>query len=425
MIRALYILAIISSVSIALAACGTGDDVVTPPPDNPDMRISVSRMNPSQTAIETLRVTVTRTENGTLALPGRTIVLVVTSGDIGNPTDRGDGTYEAVWTGDPEGEVTVIARDIDSDPPIETGLTFIALEFLHADWDVPVKLAYPISTNGWDTAPCLYPDGSRLAFSYITIDMLALAAGFTRPIGEERPGHSSPRTLDIYIASRPDTQSWWSGWTVDHAQTNLYQALPMHISAPSVSGDGLVAFCTVQEFEGDVFGPSAIYIVDPEFEQAPSPLGPPVDMVDFGEDNPYYDSTHGWLYFDTYSLDDPLSKQDIWVTRAFGSGQFDEPARIGGGLNTVDVETQAFVHEPASILYFASDRGQDEYQLGIWRAPLYGDYAGEPELVARGMLAIARPSLTLDGEWFCFAYAREESHGSGANADIAMAQRLE
>jgi hypothetical protein len=148
-----------------------------------------------------------------------------------------------------------------------------------------------------------------------------------------------------------------------------------------------------------------------------------VDIEDLGEDNPYYDSTHGWLYFDTYRLDDPFSKQDIWVAQTSGGGQFDTPYELEGDLNTADIETQAFVHEPASTIYFATDREQEEYQLAIWKAPLYGDYAGTAEPVARGELAIGRPSLTLDGEWFCFAYARAES--GGANADIAMAHRLE
>jgi hypothetical protein len=403
---------------------GCSGNPVEPPPDHPDIRIAVARMNTDQTAIDAVKITVTRTQDGSIALPGRKIAVTASSGDVSLATDRGDGTYEALWTGETGSEVTLIARDTESDPVVETGLTFLALEFLSTEWDVPVKLAYPMSTDGWDTAPCLYPDGSGLTFAYITIDMVSLAAGITRSIGEERPGQVIPQTLNIYLATPPsDSPSWWTGWTVEHAQCNLFQSLPMHISAPSISGDGLSAFCTVQEYQGDSYGPTTIYSVDPEFQQTPVPLGPPVDIEDLGEDNPYYDSTHGWLYFDTYRLDDPFSKQDIWVAQTSGGGQFDTPYELEGDLNTADIETQAFVHEPASTIYFATDREQEEYQLAIWKAPLYGDYAGTAEPVARGELAIGRPSLTLDGEWFCFAYARAES--GGANADIAMAHRLE
>ena len=411
-------------VSVLIIGCAGGTSVVTPPPENPDMQVAVTRMNPDQLRIDTIRITVTRTEGGTLGLPGRFIEFTASSGDIGSATDRGDGTYEAVWTGEPIGEITIIAMDNESDPPVEAGLTFIALEYLTSEWDVPVKIANPISSMGWETAPFLWPDGSRIAFSYITIDMVSLAAGITRHIGEERPGQSIPQTMDIYLAEPPESgTSWWNGWTVSNAQCNIFQSLPMHMSAPSVSGDGQYAFCTIQEFQGDTVGPTTIYSVDPYFEMAPVALGEPVDIPDLGEDNPYFDSSHGWLYFDTYRLDDPLSKQDIWVARDIGGGQFDQPYEIMGGLNTDSIETQAFVHEPASMLYFATDREQEDYHLSIWRASLYGDSAGNAEPVARGNLAIGKPSMTLDGQWLCFVYAREES--GGANADIAMTKRLE
>jgi hypothetical protein len=76
-----------------------------------------------------------------------------------------------------------------------------------------------------------------------------------------------------------------------------------------------------------------------------------------------------------------------------------------------------------SQLYFASDRMGDEFQLAIWRAETFGTLTSQPELVAEGALALGRPSITADGEWFCFVYAHVES--GGANADIAMCHKIE
>jgi len=92
-------------------------------------------------------------------------------------------------------------------------------------------------------------------------------------------------------------------------------------------------------------------------------------------------------------------------------------------LNTPHVETQPFVHEPTGLLYFASDRDRDEFQLAIYKAPIFGDSAGSVEKVASGMLALGHPSVSWDGEWLVFSYAREES--DGVNADIAICRKLE
>ncbi len=406
----------------SMAACTDGTDPITPPDDNPDMRIAVSRLNPDNPEIRTVIVTVTRLQNGTVALPGRPIEITSNYGDISPLTDRGDGTYEAIWTGTPVGEVTLVAADTDTDPLIQTSITFLALEHLVPEWDVPIKLKSPISTDGWETAPFLYPDGNRLAFAYITLDMVALAAAITRPIGEERPGQSVPQTLDIYIAERPDGPSWWTGWTVENADINLFQALPMHIAAPSVTSTGLEGFCTVQEFDGEAFEPTTLYTTDPDFTLAPVPIGPPVDMSGLGEDNPYFAVTSGWLYFDTYDLGDPLSKQNLWAAQSMGGGLYDDPVPLTS-LNTVNVETQPFVHEPTNMLYFATDRQREEFQLAIWRSSVFGSTTAQPEKVAEGALALGRPSISYDADWFCFVYARVES--GGTNADIAMCKRME
>jgi hypothetical protein len=260
-------------VVVLSAGCNGSDGPVTPPSDNPDIRVSLTRLVPSNPQIDAVAITVTRTQDGSVELPGRDIEITASSGNVSPITDRGDGTYEAIWTGSPVAEVILIARDLDSDPVVESGVTFLALEHLIAEWDVPIKLASPISTNGWETAACIYPDGKRLAFAYITLDLVALAAGVERPIGEERPGQSYVQTLEIYIAEKPNSPSWWTGWTVHHADVNNFQAKPTNISAPSISSDGLSAFCTVQEIDGDTYGPSAIYSVDPDFSLTPVPLG--------------------------------------------------------------------------------------------------------------------------------------------------------
>jgi hypothetical protein len=142
------------------------------------------------------------------------------------------------------------------------------------------------------------------------------------------------------------------------------------------------------------------------------------------EDNPYYDITNGWLYFDTSEISDPLSKQEIWAARSMGGVSFDQPVLVGGGLNTEDIETQPFVHEPSGYLYYASDREQDEFVLSIWRVPISGDQVmGIPERMTKGMLGTGRPSISLDGRWLCFSYAREES--GGVNTDIAASKKME
>jgi len=422
MLRTILSACVLLVLMLSLTGCGDGDNPITPPGDNPDLRISLTRLNPNHPIIDSVVITITRMENGKIKLPGRTIDITASSGDVGNVTDRGDGTYEAIWTGSPAAEVKLVASDPDTDPLVQSGITFIALDYLLPEWDVPIKLEKPISTDGWETAPFLYPDGKHLAFAYITLDMVALAAGIPRPIGEERPGQSVPQTLDIYIAERPDGPSWWTGWTVENARANTFQSLPMHLSAPSLTSDGQTAFCTVQEFDGTAFEPTTLYTIDTAFAYAPTPIGPPVDMTGLGEDNPYFDSMHGWLYFDTYDLGDPLSKQNIWAAQSLGGGQFDDPVALQD-LNTKQIETQAFMHEPTGMLYFASDRGKQEFQLAIWRSSVLGSMTGVPERVAEGALALGRPSITYDGEWFCFVYARMEP--GGTNADIAMSRRIE
>jgi len=412
----------ISILIIVLSGCSGTNTPIIPPDDNPDFRISVSRLNPNNPAVDAVVLKMQRLEDGKVGLPGRTIEVTASRGSVGLVTDRGDGAYEAIWTGSAEGEVVVTAKDMDSDPQIHTGITFLALDFLLPEWDVPVKLMSPISTDGWDTAAFLYPGGDRLAFGYITLDLLARAAGITRPIGEERPGQATPQMLNIYIAERPNSQSWWTGWTVENAAVNLFQALPMNVSAPSVSSDGMTGFFTVQEFDGASFGPTKICKTDADFVQAPVEVGAPVDMTGLGEDNPYFDATNGWLYFDTYDLGDPLSKQNLWTAQSVGGGQFDDPVPLTD-LNTFNVETQPFMHEPSGMLYFASDRWDEEFVLSIWRASVIGSYTGTPEKVAGGALAVGRPSISYDGKWFCFVYVRLES--GGANADIAMCRRIE
>ncbi len=403
-------------------ACSGGGNPISPPGDNPDMRIAITRLLPDNEAVDAIVITITRLENGTIALPGRNIQIEASSGSAGMVTDRGDGTYESIWNGVAGGEVTIVATDLDSDPVVQTGLTFLALEFLLAEWDVPIKLKSPISTDGWETAPCLYPNGDRFAFAYITLDLVAYAANVNRPIGEERPGQSWDQTLDIYIAERPAGPSWWTGWSVEHAEVNNFQIGQMNISAPSMTTDGANAFLTVSEFDGDTYEPTTIYKVDPEFLGIPYAIGPPVDMSGLGEDNPYFDSQHGWLYFDTYDLGDPLSKQNIWAAQSFGGDLFDDPVPLTD-LNTANIETQPFMHEPEEMLYYASDRGQEDFVLAIWRSQTFGSFTSNPEQVAYGDLALGNPSISYNGEWFCFAYARIDP--GGANADIAMCRRIE
>ncbi|MCX6647166.1 MAG: Ig-like domain-containing protein [bacterium] len=304
------------TITILMLSCNEGKSPTTPT-DTQDFKIAAARWNPSNTSIEAVNITVARTQDGAMELPGRDITMTATSGSVTGLTDHGDGTYDAVWTGAPEGEVTVVATDNDSDPVVQTSITFLALEYLDPEWEVPVKLAAPVSTDGWETASFLYPSGNNLAFAYITLDWVALAANIIRPIGEERPGQSIPQTLNIYIAERPAgvNPQWWTGWTVENAQVNLFQSLPMYLSAPMVTSDNSMAFCTVQEFNGLGYDPTTIYSLDSGFMNAPTALGPPVDMTGLGEDNPYYDVTRGWLYFDTYDLGDPLSKQNIWAAQ--------------------------------------------------------------------------------------------------------------
>jgi len=420
--RILVLLVTALSLSLVLCSgCAKSNPVI--PTDNDLLHLKVTRVYPAQPAIDSVRIVVTRTSDGSTGLPGRTIEIAANVGKVGNVTDHGDGTYDAVWSGG-FGEVKAIVRDTGSDPVLQNSLTFIALDYLDTEWDVPVKLDSPVSTDGWDSAPFLYPDGTRLAFAYITLDLAALAADVVRPIGQERPGQVTPQIQNIFLAQRQaDTSSWWTGWSVEHPQANFFQVNPAQLAAPSVTSDSQIGFCTLQLFTGSGYGPTTIYQDDPNFSQSPSPLGSPVDMEGLGEDNPYYDITHGWLYFDTYDLYDPLSKQDIWAARSLGGTQFSTPELMSGGLNTSSIETQSFVYEPDSTLYFASDRDQQDFVLSVWKVPVYGSQAdGAPELVAKGFLGIGKPSISYNRDWFCFAYAREES--GGANADIAISPRL-
>jgi len=422
MLRSCIVFRTLLFLVIILASCNGTGDPVTPPGYNPDMVVSITRTDPLNPAIDQVNVIVTRKEDGTLELPGRTIEIIPSSGSIGVITDRGDGTYETVWSGSPAGEVSLVAIDRDSDPSITAGITFLALDYLIPMWDVPVKLESPMSTDGWETAPSLYPDGNAIAFSYITLDMVSYSGGVRRSIGEERPGQSNPETMDLYIATRPDKDVWWTGWTVENASINIFQPLPMNISAPTVASDLGSAYCTVQVYNGDSLEPTRIYLADPDFSMAPIALGPPVDMTGLGEDNPYFAANTGWMYFDTYDLGDPLSKQNIWAAESYGPGLFYDPVPLVD-LNTVNIETQPFLHEQSTYLYFATDRNEDEFILAIWRAQVVGSFTSQSELVARGQVAMGHPSVSFDEEWFCFNYARIDSNG--ANADIAMSKHLE
>jgi hypothetical protein len=228
----------------------------------------------------------------------------------------------------------------------------------------------------------------------------------------------------LYFAENPNDEfSYYTGWEISNALINTYQTSSTMITSPSVTSDSLTGFCTVQEWDGSQFSTATIYITDADFENSPSRIGAPVDMQGFGEDNAYYNINTGYLYFDAFDLSDPLSKQDIYAAVSLGSGTFNTPVELSGGINTVDVETQPFVHEQSSTLYFASDRDRDEFQLALYKASVFGDSANSVELVALGMLGLANPSISEDEEWMCFSYAREEQYG--ANADIALCRRLE
>ncbi|MFH1675891.1 MAG: hypothetical protein ABIC40_02615, partial [bacterium] len=341
---------------LCISFCGCPNQPVTPPNNHPGISIAVNRLYPTQASIETVLITVTRLENESDPLPGRKIEIISSSGSVGDVHDKGNGKYDAIWTGISEGEIKITATDKDSDPPVGTTLTFLALEYLDSKWDVPVKIPSPISTEGWEAAPFLYPDGKRLIFSYITLDVLALAAGYTRSIGQERPGQTFPQIYNLYMAENPDIDHLLlMGWTVENAISNHFESTPTELGAPSVTSSGFLAFCTVQFKQGDYFTPSAIYSVDSDFTQAPIAVGPPVDMDGTGEDNPYLDLIHGWLYFDTYDSSDPLSKQDLWTAEYLGGTSFDIPLPLSD-LNTPAIETQPFVYEPDSDIYFASDR---------------------------------------------------------------------
>jgi hypothetical protein len=403
------------------AGCAKTNPVT--PTDNDLLQIKVTRVHTDQPTIDSVRVIATRTSDGIIPLPGQKIEISSDTGHVGAVIDHNDGTYDVTWTGG-TGEVTVTVRDPDTTPVLQNRLTFLVLDYLDTDWDIPVKLAAPISTDGWEAAPFLYPNGNRMIFSYVTLDLAAAAADVLRPIGQERPGQVTPQILNLFIGQKPtDAVAWWTGWTVEHPDANFFMTNPAQLSAPSITSDGLAGFCTVQEYTPQGYTPTTLYRDDPDFRFAPIPLGQPVDMAGLGEDNPYYDVTHGWLYFDTYDLSDQLSKQDMWASRSLGGGTFDVPQLISGGLNTASIETQGFVYEPDSMLYFASDREQPDFRLSIWKVPVYGSQSdGTTELVARGFLAIGRPSISLDGNLLCFSYAREES--GGANADIAIAPRL-
>jgi hypothetical protein len=418
-----YLPAIILIFMMAVYGCsGTGNTVV--PPEQSDLiRVGVTRLFPDDPEIKSVVFSIFRSTNGTFGLPGRNLVAEASSGDASTVTDKGGGNYEAMWTGTASGEITVLIKDMDSDPPVETGFTFLAMEYLDTEWDVPVKIPNPVSSPGWEASPFIYPDGRKIAFSYITMDMASLSAGIERSIGDERPGQSIPKTFDIYLAGLKSGSQNLLDWNITHPDGNLFQSAPVNMSAPSVTSDLSTGFCTLQFQDGDSFTPSAIFITDPEFDQTPSEAGKPVDMDGFGEDNPYMDVTSGYLFFDVYDTSDPLSKQDIWVAQSFGGGTFDTPHEIQGGLNTGDIEAQPFIHEPQSEIYFASDRENDEFILSIWKASIFGDQAGFPELVAKGMLGVGNPSITYDGKLLCFAYAREES--GGVNEDIAISRRLE
>ncbi len=422
--RKILLASIILWLSVQIISCNEGKSPVVPPDDTQNFRLGAARFNPAHAPVDVVNISATRLQNGSLELPGRDITMTASSGNVSAVTDHGDGTYDAVWTGTPVGEVVIIATDNDSDPLVQASITIVTLEYLDSQWDVPIKLASPISTDGWEASPFLYADGNHLAFSYITLDWVALSAGISQPIGEERPGQSIPQTLDVFLATRPegDNSAWWTGWTVENAQVNLFQSLPMHVSAPMVTSDGLAAFLTVQEFNGVNYDPTVLYMTDPDFLNAPTPLGPPVDLTGLGEDNPYYDATNGWLYFDSYDLGDPLSKQNIWAAQTIGGWQFNDPVPLTD-LNTPEIETQAFVDEIGGMIYFATDRDQDEYILAIWRASISGSITGTPEEFARGVIPVGRPSFSSDGQWFCFSFATIDPDGS--DADIAMCRRIE
>jgi len=423
--RKLLLTLILSILIIMTAGCAGDGDPTTPSGDNPDLRVTVSRLFPENTKIEMVSIEVTRLEDGKMELPGRNIQILASSGDVSAVTDHGDGTYGAIWSGDSGDEVTLTVTDLDSEVPVTTSITFIAMDYLLSKWDVPIKLADPVSTDGWEAGAFMYPTGDRIAFAYITLDIVALAADITRSIGEERPGQSFPQTFDIYVADNPDfpeSISWWTGWGAENVNANKFQALPMHLAAPSVTSDLLYGFCTIQEFNGESYTPTKLYVTGSEFIETPEPIGSPVDMTGLGEDNPYFDVTNGWLYFDTYDLGNPLSKQNLWAARSLGGLMFDDPVPLSD-LNTIDIETQPFMHEPTGMLYFASDRMRSEFELAIWRASTIGDFTSNPEKVAEAGLAVGRPSISLNGEWFCFSYASLEA--SGADADIALCRKLE
>lgn len=395
---------------------------IVPPIENDLLTINATRLYPGQKAIEAVRIVLTRLNDEKQPLTGRHLEVSADKGNMSIVTEKGNGVYEAIWTGSSCGEVVVHAKDIDSDPAVESRIVFLALDYLDVEWDVPMKVLSPVSTDGWEAAPFLYNNGLNLAFAYITLDMVALAAGFERPIGDERPGQVTPHNMNIFLARRASSSNrWWSDWLVDRPGCNDHLGFRTRLAAPTVSSDGLKAFCTVQKYTGTGYLPTKIYQTDPEFRLQPV-LIDSVDIENLGEDNPYYSSSSGWLYFDTYDINDPLSKQDIWAARFQFGNTFDKPVVVSGGLNTENIETQPFVFEPEGVLYFASDRMSDEYKLSIWKVPISGDQIfGIPEKVASGLLALGKPSITLDGEWFCFAYAREET--GGVNADIAIAKR--
>ncbi len=277
-----------------------------------------------------------------------------------------------------------------------------------AGWGVPELLQGSVNTLGWEDSAFIAPDGARLYFAYLNVDLLTWV----------QSGSASQATFPAY--ARGPTRG---------------QPQPPYAFAALGSSPSGAAFCVpdpfpyvqpgVHQWGMHRQGNDWYYIqgtVDNAFRAIHRngiPLLAPI-TVDGDEDDPHFaDTSFGReLFFWSVLRPGSLGQGDIWVSTE-NAGTWSDPVLLAGPINMAAHKEFQPHFRPDGTLYFTSTRdGADSIfvstRLGpnSWSAPQKVLWPGGGPLVAVG-----EPTLTADGQWLYFVAVFMDGAGR-FNADV-------
>lgn len=282
-------------------------------------------------------------------------------------------------------------------------------------FDAPVKIAAPVSTDGWEDSGYVTPDGTTLYFTYLRIDPVTfLEQGIVRVTGPLRPGWPTTPPFDVFGAEIYRSRLVAGAWTE-----------PEHLGPAINLPQGLEGDQWVSE-DGNriLFSDGSPSLPDrPEqglyyAERVNGVWTKPVLARSAGfpfvalDENPHLTRDEQTLFFES-SRPGGFGLQDIWVSRK-SNGVWGAPENLGPTVNTAAVEGSPFSLDGAELYW--DDKGGGR---GIsWAARGSDGKYGAATVVLPGVFG--DPSVTLTGDLFVIG-GRVTT--DGFDADVYRATR--